>query len=45
VCGIVVDTRGRRPLALPSDAGARVPLLQKWVASLGEYADASIGTP
>jgi len=37
VCGIVVDTRGR-PIALPTDPSARVPMLQKWVASLGEYA-------
>ena len=43
VCGIVVDTRGR-PLSLPEDAATRVPLLQKWVGSLGEYGDASIGT-
>ncbi len=37
VCGIVVDTRGR-PLAMPADAATRVPLLQKWVQALGEYA-------
>jgi uncharacterized protein (TIGR01319 family) len=37
VCGIVVDTRGR-PLVMPADAASRVPLLQKWVTALGEYA-------
>ena len=36
VVGIVFDTRGR-PTRLPSDAAQRVPLLQNWVASLGEY--------
>lgn len=36
VVGLVFDTRGR-PLQLPEDPSARVPLLQRWVDALEEY--------
>jgi uncharacterized protein (TIGR01319 family) len=36
VVGIVFDTRGR-PIDIPADPAARVPLLKRWVADLGEY--------
>ena len=39
VVGLVFDTRGR-PIQLPSEDAARVPLLQKWVGALDEYPDA-----
>lgn len=39
VVGLVIDTRGR-PLRLPEDPQVRVPMLQRWVAALGEYPDA-----
>ena len=31
VVGIILDTRGRRPFNLPTDASERVPLLKKWM--------------
>ncbi len=34
--GLVVDTRGR-PIVVPDDPVARVPKLEAWVQSLGEY--------
>lgn len=40
VVGLVIDTRGR-PIVIPEDAAVRVPLLQKWVAALEEYPEAS----
>ena len=35
--GIVIDTRGRQPFTLPSDAASRVPLLKKWMRELKAY--------
>jgi len=37
VVGIVLDTRGRQPFVLPVEAGARVPLLKKWMRELKVY--------
>jgi len=34
--GVVFDTRGR-PIQIPEQAAERVPLLEQWVAALGEY--------
>jgi hypothetical protein len=36
VGGIVLDTRGRPAVHIPTDS-ARVPTLTKWVAEMGEY--------
>lgn len=36
VVGIVLDTRGRQPFTLPTDA-ARIPLLKKWMRELDAY--------
>ena len=35
--GIVVDTRGRPDIQLPTDATERVPMLEGWVDAMGEY--------
>ncbi|MCK4956729.1 MAG: glutamate mutase L, partial [Candidatus Cloacimonetes bacterium] len=37
VVGIILDTRGRRPFTLPTDASERVPLLKKWMKELKAY--------
>ncbi|MBJ96219.1 MAG: methylaspartate mutase [Rickettsiales bacterium] len=37
VVGIVIDTRGRPDIQIPSAASQRVPLLERWVHALGEY--------
>ena len=39
VVGLVFDTRGR-PIQIPEDPAERVPLLERWVAALGEYGGA-----
>jgi len=36
VVGLVIDTRGR-PIRLPETQQERIPLLQEWVESVGEY--------
>ncbi len=36
VCGLIVDTRGRQPFHLPSDA-SRIPKLRLWNQALGAY--------
>ncbi len=36
VAGLVVDTRGR-PIVVPMAPDERVPLVERWVAALGEY--------
>lgn len=41
--GLVLDLRGR-PIQLPGEPSARVPLLQGWAAAMGEY-DAAPGAP
>ncbi len=38
VVGLVVDTRGRRPFTLPTDAAARIARLRQWNEALGLYA-------
>lgn len=40
VCGIVFDTRGRRPLPVPDDAAARVKLSERWNQELTLYPSA-----
>jgi hypothetical protein len=37
VVGLIVDTRGRRPFALPAEAGARIERLRAWNSALGLY--------
>ena len=37
VVGLVVDTRGRRPFALPDEAGQRIARLRQWNRALGLY--------
>jgi uncharacterized protein (TIGR01319 family) len=37
VVGIILDTRGRQPFELPSEAAVRVPLLKKWMKELKIY--------
>ncbi|MDY6916084.1 MAG: glutamate mutase L [Candidatus Cloacimonadota bacterium] len=37
VVGIILDTRGRQPFALPTDASERVSLLKKWMKELKAY--------
>ncbi|OQX71388.1 MAG: methylaspartate mutase [Candidatus Cloacimonas sp. 4484_275] len=37
VVGIILDTRGRQPFELPSEASVRVPLLKKWMRELKIY--------
>ena len=37
VVGIVVDTRGRPDLQIPTEPGERVPLLEQWVEAMDEY--------
>jgi uncharacterized protein (TIGR01319 family) len=37
VVGVVVDTRGRRPFALPDAAAQRIARLRQWNAALGLY--------
>ena len=37
VVGIVVDTRGRPDLQIPSQPNERVPLLEQWVDAMDEY--------
>ncbi len=37
VVGIVVDTRGRPDLRIPTEPSERVPLLEKWVGAMDEY--------
>ncbi len=39
VVGIVLDTRGRKPFVLPTEAAERVPLLKKWMRELKAYPD------
>ncbi len=38
--GIVLDTRGRQPFTLPTDAASRVPLLKKWMREYQAYPEA-----
>jgi MutL protein len=38
VVGLIVDTRGRRPFALPADAAARIAALRTWNRALQMYA-------
>ena len=35
--GLIVDTRGRRPFALPARSAARIARLQAWNTALGVY--------
>ncbi|HEY2955193.1 MAG TPA: glutamate mutase L [Candidatus Eisenbacteria bacterium] len=37
VVGLIVDTRGRRPFALPADRAARIQRLRAWNRALGVY--------
>jgi uncharacterized protein (TIGR01319 family) len=37
VVGLIVDTRGRRPFALPCESGPRIERLRAWNAALGVY--------
>jgi uncharacterized protein (TIGR01319 family) len=37
VCGLIVDTRGRHPFALPQDSAARIASLRSWNRALGVY--------
>jgi uncharacterized protein (TIGR01319 family) len=37
VCGLIVDTRGRQPFQLPSDAATRIQKLRTWNQALGAY--------
>jgi hypothetical protein len=37
VVGIVIDTRGRPDIQIPTDPSRRVPMLERWVEALGEY--------
>ena len=37
VVGIVIDTRGRPDIQIPTEPQQRVAMLERWVASLGEY--------
>ncbi len=37
VVGIVIDTRGRPDIQIPTDPQQRVAMLERWVAALGEY--------
>ncbi len=39
VVGLIVDTRGRRPFAIPTDPASRVKKLTQWNKSLGIYPD------
>jgi hypothetical protein len=38
VVGLVVDTRGRRPFAMPEDPGTRIERLRAWNRALNVYA-------
>ena len=38
VVGLIVDTRGRRPFALPDDPAERIARLRAWNRALGLYA-------
>jgi hypothetical protein len=37
VVGIVIDTRGRPDIQIPTEPKQRVAMLERWVAALGEY--------
>ncbi|MCD4820161.1 MAG: glutamate mutase L [Candidatus Cloacimonetes bacterium] len=37
VVGLILDTRGRKPFILPTEANIRVPLLKKWMKVLDAY--------
>jgi hypothetical protein len=37
VVGLVVDTRGRRPFALPEDPATRIARLKQWNQALDLY--------
>jgi hypothetical protein len=37
VVGLIVDTRGRQPFALPEDAALRIERLRAWNRALGVY--------
>jgi hypothetical protein len=37
VVGLLVDTRGRQPFALPGDPAARIARLRAWNRALGVY--------
>lgn len=37
VAGLILDGRGRRPLALPEDPGKRVAKLSEWIEALDAY--------
>jgi len=37
VVGIVIDTRGRPDIQIPTEPQQRVAMLERWVAALGEY--------
>jgi hypothetical protein len=37
VCGLVFDGRGRRPLPVPEEAGARVAASERWHRELDLY--------
>jgi len=39
VVGIVIDTRGRPNIQIPSEPSERVAMLDRWVKALGEYPD------
>jgi hypothetical protein len=41
VVGIVLDCRGRRPFALPTDPARRVEKLGKWATAMDEYPEES----
>jgi hypothetical protein len=37
VVGLLIDTRGRRPFALPDDPAARIARLRAWNRALSVY--------
>ena len=37
VCGLLFDTRGRKPFVIPTDTTQRVSRLQAWSKAVGEY--------
>lgn len=39
VVGIVIDTRGRPDIQIPTEPNERVAMLDRWVRALGEYPD------
>jgi len=39
IVGIVIDTRGRPDIQIPSEPNERVAMLDRWVRALGEYPD------